>query len=89
VARSKAFNQRRHARRRAFERYALNLHQDAQEQIIRKIEGGEARFICCQSQRISIWEVNYGGKSLPVVYDQKRKTLVTVLPEEALQKADQ
>jgi hypothetical protein len=84
VARSKAEKQRRHARRRAFERYALDLHQDAQASIVRAIEGGEARFISRQSQRVSVWEVKHEGRRLPVVYDRKRKTIVTVLPQEAL-----
>jgi len=81
---SKSTNQKRHARRRAAERYELDLHQDAQAAIVRAIQGGEARFIRKQSQRVSVWEVEHGGRRLPVVYDKKRKTIVTVLPEAAL-----
>jgi hypothetical protein len=84
VARSKAKKQSRHARRRARERYALDLHQDAQQQIIRMIQDGEARFIRRQSQRVSLWEVEHDGLRLPIVYDRKRKTIVTVLPQEEL-----
>jgi hypothetical protein len=85
VARSKAKKQSRDARRRARERYALNLHQDAQQQIIRRIEDGEARFVRRESQRVSLWEVEHDGLRLPIVYDRKRKTIVTVLPQEALE----
>jgi hypothetical protein len=84
VARTKAKNQKRHAKRRAFERYALDLHQDAQASIVRAIQGGEARFLRRQSWRVTLWEVEHDGQRLPVVYDRKRKTIVTVLPEEAL-----
>lgn len=81
---SKAINQKKHARRRAAARYAVNLHDDAQERIVRSIQSGEARLIRRQSQRVGVYEVSHEGKKLPVVYDRKRKTLITVLPEEAL-----
>lgn len=82
---SKSTNQKRHARRRAAERYDLDLHQDAQQKIIRAIQGGEAKFIRRQSLRVTVWEVEFEGRKLPVVYDRKRKTIATVLPVAALE----
>ena len=84
MARSKAKNQKKHSKRRAAERYDLELHQDAEASIIRAIQGGEAKFIRRQSYRVSIFEVEHEGRTLPVVYDRKRKTIATILPKEAL-----
>ncbi len=82
---SKSTSQQRHAKRRAAERYDLDLHQDAQTSIIRAIQRREAKFIRRQSWRVSIFEVEHEGRILSVVYDTKRKTIVTVLPQEALE----
>ena len=84
MANKKAQNQRKHAKRRAFERFGLTLHADAQRQIVRSIQDREARLIRRQSRRVLVFEVEYDGRKLPVVYDCKRKTIVTVLPQEAL-----
>jgi hypothetical protein len=84
VANKKARNQRKHAKRRAFERFGLTLHADAQQQIVRSIQNREARLIRRQSRRVLVFEVEHEGQKLPVVYDCKRKTIVTVLPLEAL-----
>ncbi len=83
---SKATNQKRHAKRRAAERYGVDLHQDAYLQMIRAIQAGNAKLIKRQSVRCAIYEVSHKGQKLPVVYDRKRKTIVTVLPEAALTK---
>lgn len=76
--------QRFHAKKRATQRYGLTLTTEKQQAIVRLIQLGRGRFIRNQSNRVSVWAVEYGGMILPVVYDKNRKVLVTVLPQEAL-----
>jgi hypothetical protein len=85
---SKAVTQRKHAKRRAFERYSLWLGSVDMQDMIAQIQGGRAVFIERQSRRVTLWVVEAQGKHVPVVYDKSRKTIVTVLPEhsEAMRK---
>jgi hypothetical protein len=85
-----------HARRRAKERYDVNLNKDARRQIVHQIQCGlenlsqtttqdslrtsSATFLAKQSNRVTEWEVPYEGQDLHVLYDKKRKTLITCLP---------
>jgi hypothetical protein len=39
-----------------------------------------ATFLAKQSNRVTEWEVPYEGQDLHVLYDGKRKTLITCLP---------
>jgi hypothetical protein len=86
-----------HARRRAKERYDVNLNKDARRQIVHQIQNSlenlsqparglstvtpsSATFLAKQSNRVTEWEVPYEGQDLRVLYDKKRKTLITCLP---------
>lgn len=72
-----------HAKKRAAERYNLDLNHDARQEIIRKIQSNEAEFVGKQSNNRSFWRVDHGGESLNVVYDKLRSAMCTVLPKEA------
>jgi len=72
--------QRLHAKRRALQRYGLVLGVKEQEEIIKLIQRGKAKFINRDSLRVTIFAVEYEGKLLKVVYDGERKTLASVLP---------
>jgi hypothetical protein len=74
--------QRRHAKRRAAERYGLELNRHDMRTLVEQIQHGDAEFIERQSLRVSVWWVTVGGKRCRVVYDRLRKTIVTFLPEE-------
>lgn len=50
---------------------------------------GKARFVDRQSNRVTRWVVEDEGREFPVVYDSRRKTIVTVLPEGSLRPRDQ
>lgn len=78
---TKAKCQARHAARRSLERYGFEINQAA---AIQKIQAGKARFIERQSLRITLWEVEAAGKRVKVVYDSKRKTIVTALPADEI-----
>lgn len=81
---AKAKAQRAHAFRRARERFDLHLTQNDHAQIVRAIQGGKAKFVERQSHRVTLWDINYSGEDLRVVYDSQRKELVTFLfPVEA------
>lgn len=73
-----------HAKRRAHERFGLELTKDKRKAIIRMIQENKAQFVRKQSLRVSHWVVEFEGVKMPVVYDSKRHTLATVLPAERL-----
>jgi hypothetical protein len=73
-----------HARRRAKERYGLALTKKLRREIVERIRNGSARFLGRQSLRVTGWEVGVEGKALTVLYDCRRKTLITVLPPGAV-----
>jgi len=51
-------------------------------EICRKIQAGKAKCLEKQSNRISLFEIEYSGDIIRVAYDSIRKTLATVLPKE-------
>jgi len=77
--------QRWHARQQARDRYGLHLTTDDLEDISWCIRMGErVQFVKRQSARITHHLVNWGGCTLPVVYDKSRHTVVTFLPPSVL-----
>jgi hypothetical protein len=72
-----------HAKKRAEERYGLNLNKEARHEIVSMIQTNQAEFVGKQSNTRSLWRVNYQDQSLNVVYDKARSTMCTVLPKEA------
>ena len=72
-----------HAKKRAEERYGLNLNKEARHEIVSMIQSNQAEFVGKQSNTRTLWRVNYQEQSLNVVYDKARSTMCTVLPKEA------
>jgi len=72
-----------HAKKRAAERYDVDLNKDARREIVQMIRSNHADFVSKQSNNRSLWRVDYEGQPLNVVYDKQRSTLCTVLPKEA------
>lgn len=72
-----------HAKKRAGERYGLNLNHDARREIVGMIQSNQADFVGKQSNNRSLWRVQYQNESLNVVYDKARNTMCTVLPKGA------
>ncbi len=77
---SKKAAQRAHAKRRARERYGLSMTRATFGSLIQKIQSGKATFLQRKSLRVSEWIVSYEGAEMRVIYDNKRKTIVTCLP---------
>lgn len=77
--RSKKKNQRRHAIRRFKERLDLTLTSCLEKSIIQKIRSGKAKYVSSSSSHTSTFLVPYSNKELRVVYDNRRKVIVTVL----------
>lgn len=81
---TKVKNQKAHAKRRAKERHGIDLHQDAMVKLVKQIQAGKATLIDRQSLRVTRWWVTHEGQPLPVVYDNRRKAIVTVLKPEMI-----
>lgn len=79
---SKAKAQRKHAKRRARERYGLDLTSHDFQMIINAIRKRKSIPIKRQSCRISHHMVLYKRRWLRVVYDKNRRQIVTFLPNE-------
>jgi hypothetical protein len=76
--------QRRHAKRRAAERFGVNLNHALHTELVQAIQAGQATFVRRQSHRVSHFDVTLPtGQTARVVYDRHRKVLITVLPPEA------
>jgi len=72
-----------HAKKRAEERYGLNLNHQDRAAIVNMIQTNEAEFVAKQSNNRTLWRVPYQDQSLNVVYDKARNSMCTVLPKEA------
>jgi hypothetical protein len=80
---SKKEAQRRHAARRAAERYFLHLTASVRDEIIRTIQSGRSTHLGRASLRVSKHRVKlHDGLTVTVVYDNKRKEIVTFLPND-------
>lgn len=71
----------KHAKKRAVQRYGLELSRIDVAQIIETIQRNGAQFIERQSNRVTVWSVPFEDRNLKVVYDKMRKSIVTCLPE--------
>jgi hypothetical protein len=76
---SKKRAQQRHARQRALARTGLNIGPCQQDEIVTMIRNGEAEFVRKESNRVTVFDVNYENTTLRVVYDKQRKSLATIM----------
>lgn len=76
----KAKCQRIHFKTRAAQRYGLVINRHIFRELIEQIQQKRAEFIETQSNRLSVYWVEYQDVRMKVVYDKQRKTLVTALP---------
>lgn len=77
---SKAVSQREHFHRRVSGRFGLELDGEDRRRIIEDIQRGRAKFVDRQSLRVTRWLITREGVEFIVVYDSRRKELVTALP---------
>lgn len=81
---SKTKCQRLHAKKRASERYDLELNRKQLDQIVELIQTNQAFFIKRRSNRITLFQVYFEDQWLKVVYDSVRKNIVTFLPQKKI-----
>jgi hypothetical protein len=76
----KKLAQRIHAKHRAQQRFGLTLNRHDLQRLVEQIQAGRARVIKRSSLRVSVLELAVDGVAIQVVYDHKRKNIVTFLP---------
>ena len=74
--RTKAENQKAHAKRRAEERFGINI---SISRVVKMIQNGESRCIRKQNNRLSHHKIVYEGKEMVAIYDRVRKVVTTFL----------
>lgn len=80
----KRLRQVSHALRRARDRYDLDLNEEDLNAMVRQIQTKtNAQHIYTQSNRVTLWLVQYQGQQCRVVYDRSRKVIVSFLPKES------
>jgi hypothetical protein len=75
---SKAKQQRRHARRRAKQRLGIDLGPKRMRALISDIQNNRLTFHSRQSHRVTRWITEIDSKKVFVIYDSKRKTVVSL-----------
>jgi len=79
---NKKESERAHAKKRAHERYGLELTKGIRDDIRGKIKRSDGNFIRRTSRRVSIWEIEHDNNKYVVAYDTQRKEIVTFLTED-------
>jgi hypothetical protein len=74
---------RKHAKRRAFERYGLELNKADYNACVKIIQDAQSEPILEQSNTRTWHKIKYKDKEALVVYDRKRHGIVTFLPKDA------
>lgn len=78
---------KRHANRRAYERFGLEPAQV--DSLVQMIRAGDSTFVERQSNRVVVHDVNLEGTMIRVVYDTSRKAVITVLHPEGIELFEQ
>lgn len=71
-----------HAKRRALERYNLELTRDVRDELRGQIKKQKGKFLYRESRRVTVWEVVRQEQTYKVVYDKLRGEIITFLPPE-------
>lgn len=74
--------EQRHSKRRAQERYGLDLTKAIRDALRGKIKKQKGKFLYRRSRRVSVWQVTHQAETYKIVYDKQRKEIVTFLPNE-------
>lgn len=75
----KAESLRRHASRRAIQRYGMSISKEEHDQLVKQVQAGQTDCIEQQSHRISVHEAQMNGQTIRFAYDKKRGVIVTYL----------
>ena len=77
---SKRISNRIHARKRAKQRFGMNLTKELESRIVKRIQAGHTEPLGKQSNTRSLHLVEVDGVTMRVAYDRSRSSLVTILP---------
>lgn len=78
-------DQMHHAQQRFFSRWDVDLTKELHDHFVDEIQKHKARLLYKETNRLSIYLLQYESKNIPAVYDNQREQLVTALPEGAYQ----
>ncbi len=83
---TKKKSQYQHAQKRASHRYGLTIGPKTYDLLCKKIQNHDSDciFLYKQSNRVTLYAVFIDEQWVPVVYDKDRHSVVTFLPETAL-----
>ena len=73
---------RSHTKRRLQERYNLSINRKTRKEIIRKIQNGDAECVRIDSNARKVFDVEVKGVTVRVMYNKRKKELLTALPRE-------
>mgnify|MGYP006189081269 CR=1 FL=1 len=79
---TKKRQQRRHAQKRALQRYGIDLTKSTRDALIKRIQSGDYEFCEKQSNRVTHFVMKLDGELVRLVYDKLRREIVTFLPSE-------
>lgn len=71
-----------HSKRRAAQRYGVEINKAARKNLIQQIQTNDATFVRRHSRRVKEFLVQLEGKMLRCLYDSQRSTIITFLPPE-------
>ena len=84
MKRSKAEQQKLHAKRRIRERFGISLNDHQLAELVKQIQSSKLKLVEKQSNRISVFLAKIpSGENVRLVYDKNSHTIVTVMPEGA------
>jgi hypothetical protein len=78
----KAKAQRIHAKKRAKERYNLDINKELYRSFIDRVHDGRRIEVFRQSRRLVCYKIWHDEKDIYFIFDQNRNTIVTFLTEE-------
>lgn len=73
-------NARQHATQRAEERFGTKFTKSDMAQLVRLVQRRTGKLLEAQSPHRELWLITYRNQPIPVVYDTRGKTIVSVLP---------
>jgi len=72
--------ERAHTKRRLAERYGIEATSADIFGMAKRIAHGEGRCLGRQSRDVARWQLDHAGQSLRLVYDRRRRCILTALP---------
>ena len=75
-------DRKKHFKKRLWQRYRISAIKKDVTEIKRLIQSGAAQFVSQRTDDTAVYDVNYAGQMIRVVYNSCNTQLVTALPRE-------